>query len=128
MLGIFTGGGTYQEAKFEADADLIMEYYRNEGYVRARVGQPELKVLEDSKDGKTRWIQLRIPVTEGQRYRVGEFAIDGNTVVKSRGAAAALQGEGRRLVQREGHRATACARRRRSTAAAATWSSPASRT
>ena len=46
----------------------------NEGYVQARVGQPELKVLEDTKDGKTRWIQLRIPVTEGPRYRVGEFA------------------------------------------------------
>ena len=40
-------------------------------------------MLETAKDGKTRWIQLRIPVTEGPRYRVGEFAIDGNTVVKS---------------------------------------------
>ena len=51
--------------------------------MRAQVGQPELNVLEDSEDGKTRWIQLRIPVTEGPRYRVGEFNIEGNTVVKS---------------------------------------------
>ena len=83
LLGFITGGGTYQEAKFEEDADKIVEYYQNEGYVRARVGQPELKVLENSKDGKERWVQLRIPVTEGARYRVGEFNIEGNTVVKS---------------------------------------------
>jgi outer membrane protein insertion porin family len=83
LLGFITGGGTYQEAKFEEDADKIVEYYQNEGYVRARVGQPELKVLENSKDGKERWVQLRIPVTEGSRYRVGEFNIEGNTVVKS---------------------------------------------
>ncbi len=85
LFGFITGGGTYQEAKFEEDADKIVEYYQNEGYVRARVGQPELNVLEDSEDGKERWIQLRIPVTEGPRYRVGEFNIEGNTVVKSDG-------------------------------------------
>ena len=87
IIGFITRGGTYQEAKFESDADLIQAYYRNEGYVQAQVGQPELKVLETSGDGKTRWVQLVIPVTEGQRYRVGSFAIDGNTVVKSEALA-----------------------------------------
>jgi outer membrane protein insertion porin family len=83
MLSFIFGGGTYQENKYEADADLVQTYYRNEGYVRARIGQPELKTLEDSKDGKTRWIELRIPVTEGPRYKVGAFDFEGNTVVKS---------------------------------------------
>jgi len=85
--GWITRGGTYQEAKFETDADLIQSYYRNEGYVQAQVGQPEIKVLEDAKDGKTQWIQLRIPITEGKRHRVGAFAIDGNTVVRSEALA-----------------------------------------
>ena len=85
--GWITRGGTYQEAKFETDADLIQAYYRNEGYVQAQVGQPELRVLENAKDGKTRWVELRIPVTEGQRYRVGSFTIDGNTVVRSEALA-----------------------------------------
>ena len=31
-------------------------------------------------DHRTRWIELRIPVTEGPRYRVGSFEIAGNTV------------------------------------------------
>jgi outer membrane protein insertion porin family len=83
ILGFITGGGTYKEAMLEEDFALVVEHYRNEGYVTARVGQPEIKVLEDSPDGETRWIQLRVPVTEGGRYRVDEFTFDGNTVVKA---------------------------------------------
>lgn len=83
FLSWITGRGTYQEAKFEEDADKVVEYYRNKGYVEARVGTPEVKTLGDSADKETRWIQLRVPVTEGPRYRVGEVAFDGNTVVKS---------------------------------------------
>ena len=81
--GWITRGGTYKADKFEADADLVLAYYRNEGYVRAQVGQPEIRTLQDSGDRKTRWIQLRIPVTEGARYRMGELSIDGNSVVRS---------------------------------------------
>jgi outer membrane protein insertion porin family len=83
LLGFITGGGTWQEAKFEADADLVQQYLQNEGYARARVGQPELVTLRDSEDGKERWVRIRIPVTEGPRYRVGEMELRGNYVVTS---------------------------------------------
>ena len=82
-LSFLTGKGIYQEAKFEEDAEKIVEFYRNKGYISAKVGQPEIKVLEDSVDKETRWVQLDIPVDEGPRYRVGEFTFDGNKVVKS---------------------------------------------
>ncbi|MEO6213221.1 MAG: BamA/TamA family outer membrane protein [Vicinamibacterales bacterium] len=82
-LSFISGGGTYKEDKFEEDADNIVGFYRDRGFITARVGQPELKVLEDEKDGRTRWVQLRIPVTEGNKYTVGNFAFDGNTIVKS---------------------------------------------
>jgi outer membrane protein insertion porin family len=75
--------GTYQEAKFDDDAEKVVSYYRDNGYIKANVGVPELKVLEDSEDKKTRWIELRIPVNEGQRYKVGTFEVAGNTVVKT---------------------------------------------
>ncbi len=84
-LSWLLGGGTFKEAKFEEDADLVVAHYRNKGYIEARVGTPELKTLQDSPDGKTRWIQVRVPVTEGPRYKVGEFTFAGNTVVKSEG-------------------------------------------
>jgi outer membrane protein insertion porin family len=83
FFGFITGGGTYKEEKFADDAQAVQEHYRNEGYILAQIGQPELKVMEDSEDGKTRWVQLRIPVTEGKRYRVGKFEFEGNKVVSS---------------------------------------------
>ncbi|MGQ0733055.1 MAG: outer membrane protein assembly factor BamA [Acidobacteriota bacterium] len=83
FLSFITGRGTYQEAKFEEDAEKVEEYYRERGYIQARVGTPEIRTLADSPDSKTRWVQLRIPVTEGNRYRVGTVKVEGNTVVKS---------------------------------------------
>ena len=82
FFGWITGGGAYQEAKYEEDAGRLEEHYRNHGYIGARVGEAELRYLEDSPDRQTRWVQLRIPITEGNRYRVGDFTFDGNTVVK----------------------------------------------
>ena len=83
FLSFLSGHGTYDETKFDEDAELVTDYYRSNGYIQAVVGTPEVKVLEDEKDGKTRWIELRVPVQEGERYKVGTFNFDGNTVVKS---------------------------------------------
>ena len=80
-----TGRGTYLQDKFEEDAEKVTEYYRDRGYIGVRVGQPEVKVLEDTPDGKTRFVELKVPVTEGRRYRVGKFEFAGNEVVKSEG-------------------------------------------
>jgi outer membrane protein insertion porin family len=82
-LSFITGSGNYQEAKFDDDAAKLLEYYRDRGYIKANVGVPELKTLGDSSDKKTRWVELRIPITEGDRYSVGSFDFSGNTVVKS---------------------------------------------
>jgi len=83
FLSLIGEKGTYQETKFDEDAEKVVAYYRDQGYLRANVGVPELKVLEDSEDKKTRWIELKIPITEGRRYKVGAFDVAGNTVVKS---------------------------------------------
>ena len=83
FLSFITGSGTYQETKFDDDAGKIVELYQNRGYIKANVGAPEAKVVGESKDKKTRWIELRIPVTEGPRYTVGTFDFSGNTVVKT---------------------------------------------
>jgi len=83
FLSFLTGGGTYKEDKFAEDAQLITDYYRDEGYVMAQVGQPQMKTLEDSEDGKTRWIQLQVPITEGKKYTVGNVTFVGNKVVNS---------------------------------------------
>jgi outer membrane protein insertion porin family len=80
---IFPGSGVYQEEKFEEDAQNIVNYYRERGYIQADVGQPRVKPTHDSKDGKTRFATLEIPVEEGRRFRIGEFKFQGNTKVKT---------------------------------------------
>lgn len=81
VLSLITRRGTFDERAFEDDAQNVVEHYRNHGYITARVGQPELRALDDSRDGATRWVQLRVQVTEGAAYRVGEFLIEGNAVI-----------------------------------------------
>jgi outer membrane protein insertion porin family len=83
FLSWITGRGTYQAAKFEEDADKLVEYYRNHGYVQVRVGQPDIQTIEDSTDKETRWVKLNIPLEEGPRYKVGQLDFAGNTIVKS---------------------------------------------
>jgi outer membrane protein insertion porin family len=82
LLSFITGAGTYQEAKFGEDAEAVTGYYRDKGYIAARIGQPQVEIIEDSQDGATRWVRLRVPVDEGPRYRVGQLSFEGNTLVK----------------------------------------------
>ncbi len=86
--GLFTfilGTGAYKADKYEEDADKVVAFYRDRGYIEARVGQPELKILEDSKDEKTRWVELRIPVTEGRQFRIGKLEFEGNKIADAKG-------------------------------------------
>ena len=70
-------------ARLHEDQERIEGYYRDHGYITARVGPAELKFVRDSADKKSRLVDLRIPVVEGHRYEVGDLSFDGNTVVKS---------------------------------------------
>lgn len=84
-LSWITKRGTYKEAQFEEDADKIVAFYRDEGYIDAQVGQPDLDYLDTTEDGSSRGLRLRIPIEEGERYRVGAIDFDGNEVIKASG-------------------------------------------
>lgn len=84
-LSWMTGRGTYKEALFEQDADRLVARYLEKGYIDARVGQPETVYLEASPDGTRRGMRLRIPVDEGDRFRLGDVRFDGNKVVNDNG-------------------------------------------
>jgi outer membrane protein insertion porin family len=83
FLSFITSRGTYKEDKYAEDAEKVVGHYRDEGYLRVRVENPEIRTIEDSKDKKTRYVEVRVPVTEGPRYKVAEVAIADNKVVKS---------------------------------------------
>jgi outer membrane protein insertion porin family len=82
-VSMITGRGTYKETKYEEDAEKVQGYYRDQGFITTQIGNPEVKTLETSEDGQTRYIELRIPVMEGPRYKVGTFDFTENKVVKS---------------------------------------------
>jgi outer membrane protein insertion porin family len=78
LLSALTGTGTVNTTAFEEDAERVEDFYHNHGYPNVRVSPPEIRVLEDTTDGKTQWIELRIPVSEGNKYNFGELDFDGN--------------------------------------------------
>ena len=84
-LSWMTGRGTYKPEEYEEDAVAIEAFYRDEGYITAQVGQPELEYLDLSEDGETRGLRLRIPVDEGERYRIGEVDFAGNEILLEAG-------------------------------------------
>ena len=84
-LSWMTGRGTYKPEEYEEDAVAIEGFYRDQGYITAQVGQPELDYLELSEDVETRGLRLRIPVDEGERYRIGEVDFAGNEILLERG-------------------------------------------
>ena len=83
LLSLVSRRGTYDETTYADDAQKVEDFYRDHGYVAARVGQPEVRALDDSADGRTRWVQLRIPVYEGRRYKVGTVSFDGGKIVRT---------------------------------------------
>jgi outer membrane protein insertion porin family len=82
LFSFITKRGTYRPFGYEQDAVALEAHYRNNGYLQAQVGQPELEYLDVSENGKTRPVRLRIPVSEGERYRVGTVAYEGQEVLK----------------------------------------------
>ena len=86
-LSWMTGRGTYKEAQFEEDADRIIAFYREQGYIDSQVGQPDLEYLDEADDAENRGLRLRIPIEEGARYRIGKVRFDGNEVIPAAGLA-----------------------------------------
>jgi len=78
-----TGSGKYQEQKLGDDIQKVLDFYFENGYMQARLGLQTLDVLSDSPDGKERYVRLRIPVDEGQRFRYGTLTVTGNKMVKA---------------------------------------------
>ncbi len=83
LLSTLSGKGAYKADKFADDALKVEAYYRDRGFADAQVGEPVLRPLDDSPDGASRWIQLRIPIAEGERYRLSRVEFDGNSVLTS---------------------------------------------
>lgn len=75
-FSFLTSSGTYKEDAFQKDMMRITQYYREKGFIKAKVGIPSLKLTPDKK-----YLYIFIPVEEGEQYRLGDLKISGDLIV-----------------------------------------------
>ncbi len=76
LLGLFSDA-TYNESLFPEDAERVGEFYKSNGYASAQIGQPVIETVRLAEDGSRRWIRLRVPVDEGEKFTIGTFDVTG---------------------------------------------------
>ncbi|MDF1613607.1 outer membrane protein assembly factor BamA [Desulfurivibrio dismutans] len=73
LFSWLTGSGRLQPDMLEQDRARIAAFYHNQGFIDARVGEPEVEQV-----GK-RFI-INFHIEEGERYRVGEVKLSGEFI------------------------------------------------
>ena len=71
IFGFFTDSGLLKREQLKQDINKLQVFYLNNGFINAQVGEPE--ITHDKKR-----IYVKIPVTEGKRFRVGKMDITGD--------------------------------------------------
>jgi outer membrane protein insertion porin family len=77
---------TYDASKLEEDADRVRNAYRDKGYFRAQVSEPLTHIRNEGglslltfRPKKGKRIDIRMPIEEGDRYRLAGITFTGNT-------------------------------------------------
>ena len=71
LISFFTGKGIIKQDLLERDAEKISAFYFNNGYIKARVGEPKIEVV-------AKGIYVTFPIEEGPQYRVGKIEFRGD--------------------------------------------------
>jgi len=74
LLSFITNSGDLNEEQLTQDAAALTAFYQNNGYVEARVGEPEVTF---EKDG----IVITIRLVEGPRFKVGTVTMAGDLII-----------------------------------------------
>ncbi len=72
FLSWMTGTGYLKKSELEKDVKRIENYYFTEGYVRAKVFDPIVKIV------KNKYIKVIFRIEEGKRYKFGKVNIQDN--------------------------------------------------
>jgi len=74
FLSWLTSSGDLNQENLSQDAAKLTAFYHNNGYVQARVGEPEVKFEEDG-------IVITIRIDEGPRFKVGDVTMAGDLII-----------------------------------------------
>jgi outer membrane protein insertion porin family len=72
FLSFITGSGKLEREKLNNDAQLLMVHYNNNGFLQARVGEPEV-IPSERENGYL----VIFPIVEGRRFKVGNISLTG---------------------------------------------------
>ncbi|MDR3153722.1 MAG: outer membrane protein assembly factor BamA [Deltaproteobacteria bacterium] len=73
IVSFVTGSGKLDREKLSNDVQLLTVFYNNNGFLQARVGEPEILPV----DGKEGAFNVIFPIVEGRRYKVGQVTLGG---------------------------------------------------
>ncbi len=68
-----TDSGDFDSEDLNQDVAKIAAFYQNSGYVRAKVGEPQITFEGD-------WIYITIKIEEGPRFKVGTVSLEGDLI------------------------------------------------
>ncbi|HEY0760189.1 MAG TPA: outer membrane protein assembly factor BamA [Acidisarcina sp.] len=81
---------TFDASKLEEDAERVRQAYRDRGYFHANVGEPTTQIRNEGglslftfRPRKGKRIDIRLPIEEGDRYRIGSITFSGNKTVNN---------------------------------------------
>ncbi|MDI6776701.1 MAG: outer membrane protein assembly factor BamA [Syntrophales bacterium] len=77
IFRFLTDSGLLKKEQLKQDINKLQVFYLNNGFINVQVGEPE--ITHDKK-----WIYVKIPITEGKRFRVGKVDITGDEPKLSR--------------------------------------------
>lgn len=77
MFSWITRKDDFEKEKFDKDMERVQDLYYDNGYINARIDDPQIDLIE----GKKNRMRLTIPVDEGDQYRVGDIHFLKNTVL-----------------------------------------------
>lgn len=81
-----TGADVYDPQKWQEDERRLRDFYLDRGHVQAALGTPTLQ-YEDGRTGLLRkkpvkWVDVRVPVSEGDAFETGALGFRGLTVFR----------------------------------------------
>ncbi|MCF8052255.1 MAG: outer membrane protein assembly factor BamA [Desulfobacterales bacterium] len=74
FFSFITKSGELSREDLDRDAAALSAFYQNNGYIQARVSDPEVTFKDE-------WIEVSIKVEEGLRFRFGEIDIEGELIL-----------------------------------------------
>jgi outer membrane protein insertion porin family len=68
-----TSSGELNREDLDQDISKLADFYQNNGYIQAKVGEPAIEYEGD-------WIYITIKIEEGPRFRVGNVNVEGDLI------------------------------------------------